>query len=217
MKVSLNQQQQLYVIPSGQGYSCYGFDNCFQATVQLCAKLRKPAPLPALKGTLDLYQQYQDLIGQFSKSQASQTTWFDPGTPIEVQTILENARVRNQRLRIFLGDRVTGTSWLEEHDVVGYIGRSMGPMRVPLLLKKNADGGGAILTASIVKIVNTATKQALYAHPKFNLPEFTLETSLEFRDLPFIIKVGGEVHARFKTSAKRDKWVKFMRGEAFTK
>jgi hypothetical protein len=66
-------------------------------------------------------------------------TAYHVDTPIEVINALETARIARQfgrrlRLRLFLGDPETGRDWGEEYDVIGYIGRSGGHIKIPLLL-----------------------------------------------------------------------------------
>jgi hypothetical protein len=65
--------------------------------------------------------------------------YYHATTPMEVVRVLAHARSRRQRIRIHLG--VTdpakpdvGRDWMEENDVEGYIGNSIGPLKVPLLI-----------------------------------------------------------------------------------
>lgn len=63
--VTLNHDQQLYVIPSGNGYSCLGFQVCEDRATALAAELltlgiSTPFPLPS--GTLARYQQYSEMM-----------------------------------------------------------------------------------------------------------------------------------------------------------
>ena len=87
---------------------------------------------------------------------------FHPETPDKVCRILANyCGDRNQRVRIFLGDNETGKDWLEVWKTIGYIGRSTGIHKIPLMiLRKDSLGGGAILDDCIVKI--TVDKQIVY-------------------------------------------------------
>ena len=159
-----------YVIKSGGGYSCLGFDVCFHRVAELAARMGLPGPSPEAQGTAEQYWQYLEYVAKFSTHISNQKTWFDSGTPLEVQRVLENARGAKTRIRLFLGDRDTGRDWMEENDVVGLIGRSMGPMRVPLLLSgPRSSGGGAILTSCIVRIMS-ANGGVLYEHPSYHHP-----------------------------------------------
>ena len=67
-------------------------------------------------------------------------------TPDEVIRVLESARQNRTRLHISLGETASGRDWLEEFETHGYVGRSMGPVKVPLLVANTRSlGGGAIL------------------------------------------------------------------------
>ena len=96
-------------------------------------------------------------------------TSFDERTPDEVIRVLENARQNRTRLHISLGDTSSGKDWLEEFESHGYVSRSMGPEKVPLLVaNRRSLGGGAILTASIVRIRASAGGRVLYQHPDYH-------------------------------------------------
>jgi len=99
-------------------------------------------------------------------------TSFSEGTPSKVIEILNRfMHKRNARLRLFYGDRVTGRDWGEVHDVTGYIGRSSGTQKIPLLIAKSGStGGGGILTNAIVRIEYANKKDGglLYKHPKYH-------------------------------------------------
>ena len=95
---------------------------------------------------------------------------FDARTPDKVCNILaSHCGGRNQRVRIFLGDTKTGKDWCEVYDTIGYIGRSTGNIKIPLMIAtKNSRGGGAIPDHCIVKI--TIDKQNVYQHPNYHCP-----------------------------------------------
>lgn len=95
---------------------------------------------------------------------------FHQDTPDKVCQILAYyCGDRNQRVRIFLGDKETGKDWMEVWQTVGYIGRSTGIYKIPLmLLRKDSSGGGAILDNCIVKI--TIDKHVVYQHPNYHCP-----------------------------------------------
>jgi len=101
---------------------------------------------------------------------------FDSRTPYTVCRILEegNRKYPAERLRIFYGDTETGRCWMDENDTIGYIGRSTGEIKIPLLIKNTrSHGGGAILDHCIIKI--TSNGHTIYEHPKFNMPEVTFK------------------------------------------
>ena len=98
-------------------------------------------------------------------------TTFHDETPIEVCNILNDAisSSRSKRVRIFLGDRETGKDWNEFHDTIGYVSRSTGLSKIPLIIHNTRSiGGGTILDNCIVKI--TVDKKTVYQHPKYHCP-----------------------------------------------
>jgi len=89
-------------------------------------------------------------------------------TPMEVIRILESYRDRNERLHLCYGDSETGRDWNEIYDIDGYIGRSTGRIKVPLLVHNSRSmGGSAILDHCIVKIQTARGKVTLYEHPTY--------------------------------------------------
>lgn len=59
--VTKNTQSRLFVIQSGNGYSCYGFDNCDAIVKALVAELGLSDYRIARKGSLKQYRQYREL------------------------------------------------------------------------------------------------------------------------------------------------------------
>ena len=96
-------------------------------------------------------------------------TTFHAETPIKVCNILNDAISSrcSKRIRIFLGDRETGKDWNEFFDNIGYVGRSTGSSKIPLMIHNTRSTGGcAILDDCIVKI--TVDKKTIYQHPKYH-------------------------------------------------
>jgi hypothetical protein len=113
-----------------------------------------------------------------SKYQVINGTYYAIGTPLKVVDVLERARQNKTRIVIDLGftesnERSTpetlGQSWMETFDTTGYVGRSMGPIKVPLLIPNSrSHGGGQISTTSIVRILTSKGKHVLYEHPNYH-------------------------------------------------
>jgi hypothetical protein len=93
---------------------------------------------------------------------------YSEGTPAEVVQILETAMKTGERLVLDYGHADTGKSWGEVYDIAGYIGRSTGQIKIPLLIHNSRSvGGGAILTDCIVCIKTSKDKRVLWQHPTY--------------------------------------------------
>lgn len=212
MKISLNTEQQLYVLSSVSSVSCFGFDNAMREAIAISEILSISTNGLPESGTIALYDNLINLRQQYAISDQSKNTWFDPGTDPQLRPVLEDLRISKERIRIFLGDLKTGECWLEENDVVGRIGRSMGPQRALLLLATQSSlGGGAISTSRILRIQSMGTKAVTYQHPKFQMPTFTM--SRRKKKPSFEVSFKDSVVARFKSDLQASHWIEFMRGE----
>jgi hypothetical protein len=134
-------------------------------------------------------------------------------TPETVVRVCETARKAGQRIRVHLGDRETGRDWLEEHDVEGTIGNSMGPTKIPLLIhSRRSLGGPGLLDDAIVKISTTGKRRrTLYQHPTYHTGEMQVVAS-DDKEFPAAVNVDGKLHARFKSYERAVKWLKKMGG-----
>lgn len=143
-------------------------------------------------------------------------TFFHPYTPESVARAIEQARTRDMRVRLWLGSTHTGRAWAESHDICGRIGRSMGPVKVPLLLHNaRSRGGPALLDHCIVAVQNTKTREWLHRHPTFDPGLFRLADGDPFTVVwhPPGITSAGEVRSRHKTAGAAARMAAFMRGE----
>lgn len=138
-------------------------------------------------------------------------THIDETTDNKVAEILSNNVHAGRRLRFWYGDKETGKSWNEENDVTGYIGKSGGQFKVPLLIqKKNSSGGEALLVAAIVKIVDIKSKIVLYQHERFSQPKFTVTDNKVFMD--------EEMYApKCKNEKSAQRLADFMNGKRMSK
>lgn len=144
------------------------------------------------------------------KYKAVNGTIYHEETPNELVSILEEARIYHERIRIFYGDTETGRDWLEDNDVQGTIGRSTGTVKIPLLIKTSrCTGGGGILDHCIVKLL--VNGYCRYIHPKYHLPKMEASQS-QMEGYAVEVMVDGKVHARFKTTAQAERWTKFING-----
>lgn len=142
-------------------------------------------------------------------------TTFHKDTVQAVRNILESARATRQRLRLHLGNTVTGELWLEEFDVVGYIGRSTGQSKVPLLIHNSrSHGGPAILDHCILGIQDAESKAWLYRARNMKMPNLNIVHTLELENSGVLYAVfkDKEVIARFPDMKEAKNYVDFMLG-----
>ncbi len=135
-------------------------------------------------------------------------------TPAAVIEVLERARQNRTRLHVSYGDAATGKDWLEEFDAHGYAARSMGPIKVPLLVaNRRSMGGGAILDHCIVRIRSSAGGRILYQHPDYHFGNLVIRPKAEPVTLPdgrtlnIDVIRDGQLHASFESVEKARRWV----------
>jgi len=98
------------------------------------------------------------------------TTYGD--CPQEVIAILEQCRADGTRIRLAYGHPEDGRDWGERYDIEGYVNRSMGPIKIPILLhNKRSIGGGGILTNKVIRIETTKGKRLLYQAANYKPPK----------------------------------------------
>ena len=123
-------------------------------------------------------------------------TCYHAETDREVINVLEWARGTRTRIHIHYGDIATGKDWNEEHDIEGYIGRSTGSIKIPLLVYNDRSyGGGGLLDHCIVKISEARGGYVLYRHPKHKDPEVTI-TESDLPEYSHSVYLDGELYAR---------------------
>lgn len=132
-----------------------------------------------------------------------------------------NRHIRQGRIRIWLGDHATGKCWNDEHDVTGYVGRSTGAKKIPLLLHDARSlGGSAILTNNVIRVDWTDGTGTIYKHPKFH-------TGLERATLRqggvnevcawYVHDNSGALVAGFPSEYRARNWLAFMLGARYKK
>ena len=145
-------------------------------------------------------------------------TSYHDETPDDVIWVLENARLNRQRVHISLGETEgpdAGKDGLESNDVQGYVGRSIGPVKVPLIVaNRRSMGGGAILDHCIVRIRESAGGRVLYQHPGYHHGRLEIRQKAEpvtLQDNPVLtvdVLRDGEPHAAFENVEKARRWVR---------
>ena len=149
------------------------------------------------------------------QSKGGMTFNFD--TPDDVMRILDALCHTGIRVRLVLGDTDTGKEWLEECDVMGYIGMTTG-IRSPILLHSRLSmGGGLISTDRILRILDVKTKRELYRHPRYKPATWTMveckPIEAQGRTYRAQAFANGELQAQFETAAKAQHYIAFMKGE----
>ena len=98
-------------------------------------------------------QDYQEVGGTFYKK----------NTPMDLIEVLEQARENRTRIVVDYGDIKTGRSWGEEYDIMGYVGRSTGEIKIPLLVHNSRSmGGGGLLDNCILSVYTSKGHRLLY-------------------------------------------------------
>ena len=142
-----------------------------------------------------------------------------------ISIILQYRGSDNERLRFFYGDRKTGRSWNEEFDVSGYVGRSCGNLKIPILLnKKNSCYGGALSLGSIIRVDEISSHRTLWKVSNFHVEEMKVMLNKSLKDYPFSVmrkKDGSDFFddniANFKTEVQAKRYIAFLKGERYNK
>ena len=100
-------------------------------------------------------------------------THYHEKTPQDVIDVLEEARDREWRIRVHYGNTLIGQDWNEQYDVLGRVGRSMGPVKIPILLyDRRSMCDAPMLDHCIVRIRLSNQQKAkgrdLYRHPNYH-------------------------------------------------
>lgn len=99
-----------------------------------------------------------------SKYKIVNGTSYHQDTPDALITALEQARKSKTRVIFDFGNTETKESWGESFDICGYIGRSMGPIKIPILVYNSRSlGGGLILTQHVLSVKTSKGKRVLYS------------------------------------------------------
>ena len=141
-------------------------------------------------------------------------TSYDVRTPDEVVAILESARQTRTRLHVSLGDTEMGHDWLEENDVYGFVGRSTGTIKIPLLVhNRRSLGGPGLLDHCIVRIRTSSGGRILWQHPDYHHGRLEIRHKAEavtLRDgrvLTVDVLREGEVQAAFENMTKARRYI----------
>lgn len=142
-------------------------------------------------------------------------TSFDEATSRVVADIVNQLIDSQERVRIFYGH--DGVDWFEENGTIGYISRSCGTNKVPILVyNKRALGGGHILDHCIVKIVATKGGRIIWQHPNYVAPITRVVDSKEPGYIATVL-VNDELYANCKTEKEAHRLADFLSGKMVLK
>lgn len=177
----------------------------------------------------ELNAAYVALTEQFARHPASQKTWFQPGTPVKLASVLEKARRDDTVVRLFFGDPETGKDSLQEWDVTGFVGRTNGTFQTPILCEAYATEGGGLRSSpfgdvirsrSVLRVLEVLTQKVLYQHPRYVLPDLRIEPASAVEaasKFPYAVVHAqdgkDETVANFQTTGDAHVYIGFMQGK----
>lgn len=130
---------------------------------------------------------------------------FQDNTPAPVMRAIERLHETGARVRIIYGDRDTGESWNEFHDITGMIGRSTGRIKIPLMVaNRRSLGGQGIFSASIIYL-QIIGGPVLYKHDRF-------DSANDWRQDVQDVYHNGQLIAHCETAARAAKTRDFLAG-----
>ena len=136
-------------------------------------------------------------------------------TSNEIIGILDRVLNTKQRIRVFYGDINTGICWNDEFETMGYVKRSTGRIKIPLLIPKvNSFGGGGLLDHCIIRI--TQDKKVLYSHPNFTTGEWEIKEVKKEYPFDAYNNLSGN-SASFKTRKQAERYIQFITGKKNSK
>jgi hypothetical protein len=237
MNITVDNEQQHFVVVSGNSVSCLEFQMVYEQACELARRIKARsegtllakglaylrnlvAPNKGEIGTVEQYSMYQTMLAGYSKLDDN-ATWFDARTPAEVQQILEDARNSGDIMRVFVGDVQTGRDWLDEYDTIGRIGRSSDWMKLPQVVPNGQSEGPALLSECIVRIFNVTKGTEVYRHPTYHTPKMELAEAASYDQadgythcVKMQCKDGNmESSCNFKSHAAASDWLAFMDGQ----
>lgn len=150
-------------------------------------------------------------------------TYYDKRSSDNVINVIERCRKTAQRIQVYHGytdeyrpisdsSKKIGEDWLEESDVLGYVGRSMGPHKVPLLIEDRQPGGPELSCYTIVRIRDARTGADLYRHPQYRQPTLTMgpvkNGPAGQKVMAEAVYADGDLQAQFEKPGQAAKWAR---------
>ncbi len=183
-------------------------------------------------GTMEAFNAYTEALNDFKQHPANKYTMFPSETPNAVREVLEHFRMATSQdetkpenlIRLQLGDPQTGKVWLEENDVVGFVGRSSGLCKIPLLLEalqqrhcqhslRASSGGGAICVKNVLAIHHVITGKVLYKARSYKTPAIEVFPS-QHPDYAWELMADNATFSRHTSQEDAQKLASFLRGHS---
>lgn len=154
-------------------------------------------------------------------------TCYNVNTPPELIAVLERCRKERTRIHVFTCYKITeklpeftdynyGEAWCEDYGVLGYVGRSTGRVKIPLLVySERSYGGGELITTHIGCVMNTKTHEVLWKYEHFHFPILKVEECTLERYSNTKNKWVVEAHC--KDSVQAHRLMDFFTGKRFSK
>ena len=112
---------------------------------------------------------------------------------------LVKARTEDIRVKLYQGDIATGIPWAEEWDTIGWIGRSTGQRKIPLMITgKRSSGGGGVLDHCLLAIKSMDNGEYLYKAKNYKPAAVTIGPSKQ-KGYTYSTFFNGKLHGNHKT------------------
>jgi len=122
-------------------------------------------------------------------------------TPKEVISVLERCRKNRTRIKVNLGDILTGKSWNEENMTFGYIGLSRGKdAYFPILVNNSRSMGGSLLMDdNILQIKESKGSRIIYQSKNFIPSIIEIKNGSDIPEYTHEVWVNNKLYSRHKS------------------
>ena len=138
-----NEEQRLFILPCGSGFSCLGFDVCHEWSTALAKELGEPLPDPATIGQQESLDYYHKLCGM-AEERNRKTGWRSASQ-------LTPELIGLERMRVEVRHRWKPDGAVEVRRFI--VGKSSGYIPCHLEIKtRRSIGGGAVCLGEILSV-----------------------------------------------------------------
>lgn len=133
--IIINNEQEVYVIPVGGGYSCLGFDVVIKKIKVLCEELQLPYN-DLIRGSIEAYNTYLSVLN-IAYEKHTTTGW----------------RSKSELYHPFIGNegRRVEVEYNDGEKERFYIGKSTGWIPCHIMIKKSNSSGGIAVSSNSIK------------------------------------------------------------------